>query len=237
MCKASAALKHSQPKRRHRNYDESGSESDPDNDNASNAPPTTGRIQTNNKDCSTDSGIVNREEENECQTAYNKKQDLWTRLQHLQKEIAALQDMQQSEEVVTRDTSRMSAIPTNIETKFSSSTVSEQSNLNSAQDDYLLQLPEIKKQLSSELNQYVNTVVFKRNKFYMTPEAEEKYCRHAVATGMVRLPPDVCSQAFARMYAKVLRSRISSLRNNAQTNAKLKFEGKFLLCGAMYSYM
>lgn len=218
---ASVAQKSNQQKKRHRRYDESESDCDSQNEQHCDALPATVNIHRN-------IGTVNRDTEGENAASSKKKQDIWKRLQHLQNEVEALQELQQSEEV-TRDTSKVTAIPTNIDTKFSSSTVSEHSNLSSAQDDYLLQLYEIKKQLTSELHQYVNTVVFKRNKFHMTAEAEEKYCRHAVAIGMVRLPPGVSSQAFARVYSKVLRSRISSLRNNAQTNAKLKFEGEFFL--------
>ena len=145
-------------------------------------------------------------------------------LRTLQKQVQELQGNQEQKE--PPDATKLSVVPPSIETNLNSSAVSENSVLSTAQDEYLMKLPEIKRKLTDELHKYVNTVVFKRNKFHMTSEAEEKYCRHAVATGKVKLPPGASSQAFARIYSKVLRNRVNSLRRYAQTNAKLKFEGE-----------
>lgn len=133
-----------------------------------------------------------------------------------------------------QDGTNQYSVPANIVTNEHS--LSENSALSTSQDEYILQIPEVKRRLTDELNKYVTTVVFKRNKFHMTSEAEEKYCRHAVAIGQVKLPQGVTSQKFGKMFSKVLRSRMNALRGNAQTNAKLKFKGESS-CSMLVTYM
>jgi len=150
-----------------------------------------------------------------------KQEDLQRKLKELQAELDALQERDEE-----NHHSSPSAIPANIVTNEPSLTNSESSALSNRQDEYIMQIPEVKRRLDEELFQFVNAVTFKRNKFSMSREMEEKHCRLAVSTKMVKLPPGVTTVKFGQMYAKVLRSRMNALRSNAQTNAKLKFEGE-----------
>ena len=107
-----------------------------------------------------------------------------------------------------------------------SRTVSSSSDITGDNEEYILKEPELFQQLSAQLKDHVTKMFFPKCKFRTEEINELKVCKHAVLLGNCRLPDGVSSDAFAKIYHKIVRIRQNALRANAHNSAKWKFEGK-----------
>jgi hypothetical protein len=104
--------------------------------------------------------------------------------------------------------------------------VSSTSEITGDNEEYILKEPELFQQLSAQLKDHVTKMFFPKCKFRTEEANELKVCKHAVLLGNCRLPDGVSSDAFAKIYHKIVRVRQNALRANAHNSAKWKFEGK-----------
>ena len=107
-----------------------------------------------------------------------------------------------------------------------SRTVSSSSDITGDNEEYILKEPELFQQLSAQLKDHVTKMFFPKCKFRTEEINELKVYKHAVLLGNCRLPDGVSSDAFAKIYHKIVRIRQNALRANAHNSAKWKFEGK-----------
>ena len=117
-------------------------------------------------------------------------------------------------------------VTTRTSANSSSRTVSSSSDITGDNEEYILKEPELFQQLSAQLKEHVTKMFFPKCKFRTEEKNELKVCKHAVLLGNCRLPDGVSSDAFAKIYHKIVRIRQNALRANAHNSAKWKFEGK-----------
>ena len=104
--------------------------------------------------------------------------------------------------------------------------VSDATQLTEMQEEYLLQEPELQKKLAAQLRVYVAKVVFPGAKFPLGKERALHHCRVAAHKGDVELPEGVSLKGFAKQFKWVIRDKIKTLRANAHSSARYKFESK-----------
>ena len=108
-----------------------------------------------------------------------------------------------------------------------STKVSNETEVSEMQMEYILQEPEVCKELEADLKTYVTKSVFPGAKFPLPMDREMLHCRVAARSGICKLPEGVTPEGFGKQFRKVVRKRQKELRANAHASAKWKFDSKF----------
>ena len=108
-----------------------------------------------------------------------------------------------------------------------STKVSNETEVSEMQMEYILQEPEVCKELEADLKTYVTKSVFPGAKFPLPIDREMLHCRVAARSGICKLPEGVTPEGFGKQFRKVVRKRQKELRANAHASAKWKFDSKF----------
>ena len=108
-----------------------------------------------------------------------------------------------------------------------STKVSNETEVSEMQMEYILQEPEVCKELEADLKTYVTKNVFPGAKFPLATDREMLHCRVAARSGSCKLPEGVTPEGFGKQFRKIVRKRQKELRANAHASAKWKFDSKF----------
>ena len=96
-----------------------------------------------------------------------------------------------------------------------------------AQQNALLDDPEVASEIQEKLFRYISNQIFKNAKFVMTRSREWEVCLSAVARKKVELPDGVTKDVFVEKCHSLVQKRMNSLQNNCHSSCKGKFDSKF----------
>ena len=96
-----------------------------------------------------------------------------------------------------------------------------------AQQNALLDDPEVSSEIQEKLFRYISNQIFKNAKFAMTRSREQKVCLSAMARKKVELPDGVTKDVFVEKCHLLVQKRMNSLQNNCHSSCKGKFDSKF----------